>query len=112
MLGYHRRVCTLPTPSLSSYWRLSCLGLVKKQETGTTPAAENTILPPASGTEGVPFAVSATTGEEHPVENHPLLRVDVIPPMDGSPADQTSSTAVTPSSNGHHVPDEAAAHRG
>ena len=46
--------------------------------------------------EAVPYAISATTGEEHPVEDHPLLRVDVIPPMDGSPADQTSPTAQTP----------------
>ncbi len=74
------------------------------------PAGENTILPPAAGhadaaaaagvePEAVPYAVSAvsaTTGEEHPVEDHPLLRVDVIPPMDGSPADQTSATEATP----------------
>jgi sec-independent protein translocase protein TatB len=46
--------------------------------------------------EAVPYAISATTGEEHPVEDHPLLRVDVIPPMDGSPADQNSPTAQTP----------------
>jgi sec-independent protein translocase protein TatB len=46
--------------------------------------------------EAVPYAISATTGEEHPVEDHPLLRVDVIPPMDGSPADQTSSTEAKP----------------
>ena len=45
--------------------------------------------------EAVPYAVSATTGEEQPVEDHPLLRVDVIPPLDGSPADQTAATAVT-----------------
>lgn len=82
------------------------------------PASENSILagaarysvtePAADGPEGretapdnteaVPYAVSAisaTTGEEHPIEDHPLLRVDVIPPMDSSPADQTAATAVT-----------------
>ncbi len=49
---------------------------------------DNTILPPAqetAHTEAVPYAVSATTGQEHPVEDHPLLRVDEIPPMDGAP---------------------------
>ena len=71
------------------------------------PSPDNTILPPAaeagkasdSATEAVPYAISAisaTTGEEQPVEDHPLLRVDVIPPMDGAPADQTSTTGVTP----------------
>ncbi len=79
--------------------------------TAGTPAPEitpdNRILPPAdtvatlqdaAASEPVPYsisAVSATTGEEHPVEDHPLLRVDVIPPMDGAPADQTSPTSVT-----------------
>ncbi len=87
--------------------------LAKKQEAG--PASENKILPtpaPSASAEAVPFAVSATTGEEQPIEDHPLLRVDVIPPVDGSPADQTSPTAVTPSVNGHHQPDEAHAHHG
>jgi len=74
----------------------------KKQEVeraalpATAPAAgENTIMPPAAqslvpGTEAVgeavPYAISAvsvTTGEEHAIEDHPLLRVDVIPPMNG-----------------------------
>lgn len=65
---------------------------LKKQEAEKaaalpTPAGENTILPtPAQAEpEPVPYAisaVSATTGEEHPVEDHPLLRVDVIPPME------------------------------
>ncbi len=83
----------------------------KKQEAeraalGSGVPAENSILPPpgealAAGevSEPVPYAVSAvsaTTGDESPVEDHPLLRVDVIPPMDGSPADQTSATAVMP----------------
>ena len=73
---------------------------------GTAAAGGNTILPPESAAGNVagnlsgsvsdspapvvPYAisaVSATTGEEHPLEDHPLLRVDVIPPMDGSPAD-------------------------
>ncbi len=36
---------------------------------------------PAAAAEAVPYAVSATTGEEQPVEDHPLLRVDTIPPM-------------------------------
>ncbi len=87
-----------------------------KQEAGL-PAPENRILPPsepAASPEAVPFAVSATTGEQVPVEDHPLLRVDVIPPMDGSPADQTSTTAVTPAANGHHAReyDETGARRG
>ncbi len=75
----------------------------KKQETeraalAAPVAEENSILPSAPDTAGeaVPYAVSATTGEEHPVEDHPLLRVDVIPPMESSPGDQTSTTAVTP----------------
>ncbi len=90
--------------------------LVKKQE--AAPPPENRILPPTeapASAEAVPFAVSASTGEEQPVEDHPLLRVDVIPPMDGSPADQTSSTAVTPSVNGRHSDREqegAHAHHG
>jgi Sec-independent protein translocase protein TatA len=57
-------------------------------------AGENTILPPVADAaapggveaETVPYAVSAvsaTTGDEHPVEDHPLLRVEVIPPMNG-----------------------------
>ena len=82
-------------------------------EPGSPPVAENSILPPAAeGTpegapaEAVPYAVSATTGEEHPVEDHPLLRVDVIPPMDGAPADQTSATEVTPA-EGENVPQTA-----
>lgn len=66
----------------------------KKQEAerGALPAPENSILPPATDTisassegQAVPYAVSAvsaTTGETRPVEDHPLLRVDVIPPMD------------------------------
>ena len=69
----------------------------------STSAQENSILPPAGDAaasepqlgEAVPYAVSATTGEEHPVDDHPLLRVDVIPPMEGDPADQTAATAVT-----------------
>ena len=90
-------------------------GLTAQPEQSGT---ENKILPPPSaeptgaeslgaalvgaevaGAEAVPYAVSAisaTTGEEHAVDDHPLLRVDVIPPMDGSPADQTSSSMVTP----------------
>ena len=79
------------------------------------PGGENTILPPAAGqadaavqagveAETVPYAVSAvsaTTGDEHPVEDHPLLRVEVIPPMNGTmngtSADQTIAAAeVTP----------------
>jgi sec-independent protein translocase protein TatB len=54
---------------------------------------EHSILPPAlapiaaesdtaPASEGVPYAISATTGEEHPIDDHPLLRVDVIPPME------------------------------
>ena len=99
---------------------------MQKQEAASlpTPPAENKILPPPApeptvSAEGVPFAVSATTGEEMPVEDHPLLRVDVIPPMDGSPADQSSSVSVTPVMNGHHADwdqavghDEAGARRG
>ncbi len=70
---------------------------------GTVTEPENRILPPeqepAGVSEVVPYAVSAvsaTTGEEQPVEDHPLLRVDVIPPMNGAPADQTSTGSVTP----------------
>ncbi len=98
--------------------------LVQKQEAEkavlpATASAENTILPPSAPVEAVPYAVSATTGQEQPVEDHPLLRVDVIPPMDGSPADQSSNPAVTPSANGNgHGSDpareheEAQSHRG
>ncbi len=90
---------------------------MKKQENGLAGPEENKIPPPPEPSvspEGVPFAVSATTGDETPVEDHPLLRVDVIPPMDGSPADQTSTSSVTPVLNGHHAPehDEAGARRG
>ncbi len=78
----------------------------RKQEAASIapPAAENQILPPAGAAEAVPYAVSAvsaTTGAEHSIEDHPLLRVDVIPPMEGSPADQTSTTAVTPANGSH-----------
>ncbi len=70
----------------------------KKQdaERAAAPRIENSILPPPETVEPVPYAVSATTGDVQSTEDHPLLRVDVIPPMDGTPADQTSSTAVTP----------------
>ncbi len=66
------------------------------------PVTENSILPPAA-TEPVPYAVSAvsaTTGEETPVEDHPLLRVDVIPPMDAAPPVSAPE------------PDEVPVHRG
>ncbi len=68
---------------------------------------ENTIMPPAiesvtveAPSEAVPYAisaVSATTGEEQAIEDHPLLRVDVIPPMNETvaPANGTG--------NGHHT---------
>ena len=68
---------------------------------------ENTIMPPMvqstpaeAPSEAVPYAisaVSATTGEEQAVEDHPLLRVDVIPPMNeiAAPANGTG--------NGHHT---------
>ena len=76
---------------------------------GEAAPAENSILPPAEEPkveEAVPYAISAisaTTGEEHPVDDHPLLRVDVIPPMDGAPADQTSTTTgVTPAAGEPH----------
>ncbi len=97
---------------------------LKKQEAerGALPApeGENSILPPAPlPTEEalpVPYAVSAvsaTTGEESPVEHHPLLRVDVIPPMDAA--------LVTANGNGIHTagpaslqdePDETPIHHG
>lgn len=67
-------------------------------ESSAATGEENSILPPpthaphtepaaetANG-EGVPYAISATTGEELPVEDHPLLRVDEIPPMDSAPS--------------------------
>ena len=80
-------------------------------------SAENTILPPAAGqtpfteppgAEPVPYAVSAvsaTTGEETPIEDHPLLRVDIIPPMEAQPS-PAGNGALTPE------PDEAPVHRG
>jgi sec-independent protein translocase protein TatB len=46
--------------------------------------------------EAVPYAISATTGDEHPVDDHPLLQVDVIPPMDGKPADPTVASIEEP----------------
>ena len=78
--------------------------------------ADTTILPPVAAgaamlpsAEAVPYAVSAvsaTTGEESSTDDHPLLRVDVIPPMDGTPGD--------PHTDPIHVqePDEASVHRG
>ena len=98
----------------------------KKQETeratlgagapSSMPVAENNILPPIAEqlslieppAEPVPYAVSAvsaTTGEEMPVENHPLLRVDVIPPMDAT-SSSGESALLAPE------PDEAPVHRG
>lgn len=100
----------------------------KKQEAerAALPAAtsENSILPPATSaalTNGeaeaatVPYAisaVSATTGEEHPVDDHPLLRVDVIPPMDGSPADVAAATPATVEATVVHEEDGASMHHG
>ena len=109
----------------------------KKQEaeraalgTGTAAAAsgENTILAPAETSTGeqlpapvppeagVPYAVSAvsaTTGEESLTEDHPLLRVDVIPSMDGTPADQTGGIVVPAEAPAQeHERDEAPVHRG
>ncbi len=69
---------------------------------------ENRILPPdvpgvaasesagESTTEAVPYAVSAvsaTTGEEQPIEDHPLLRVDVIPPMEDAAGGEPPAVA-------------------
>ena len=66
--------------------------------------------------EAVPYAVSAvsaTTGEETPVDDHPLLRVDVIPPMDAS----RNGVPAEPHGNGagpavQQEQDEASLHRG
>ena len=82
--------------------------------TSAANTSENTILPPAAqgaptGTEApaeaVPYAisaVSATTGEEHAIEDHPLLRVDVIPPMNG--VDTTDGMDVIANGNGNGHP--------
>ena len=90
-------------------------------------SGENSILPPpalaneqapvpASTDEAVPYAVSAvsaTTGEELPADDHPLLRVDVIPPMDGTPADQTGGVVVESGAiMQEHERDEAPVHHG
>jgi sec-independent protein translocase protein TatB len=68
-----------------------------------TPGEENSILhgngesaQVESTSEAVPYAISATTGDEHPVAEHPLLQVDVIPPMDGTPADPTVASIEAP----------------
>ena len=82
---------------------------------GQVTEPENRILPPGeaevaageaadeAASEAVPYAVSAvsaTTGEEQPVEDHPLLRVDVIPPMEdkagGEPAAPIANAAPVP----------------
>lgn len=86
---------------------------------------ENSILPPAVTTTGeaVPYAVSApdadesaivsesepvsaisaTTGEEQSVEDHPLLQVREIPPMPvAAVADPVAAPAPVPEANGHH----------
>ena len=107
---------------------------------------ENSILPPPMGEETVPSgqaaeedeydenygenenepqpvpyaisAVSATTGEEQPVEGHPLLRVDVIPPMEasnGSAAEETGlpgESATEKRGEAKHEEDGAAIHHG
>ncbi len=74
----------------------------------TTADGENRIEPPAplpveraadEVAAPVPYAisaVSATTGEETPVEDHPLLRVDVIPPMDTPPVAPTIAPPAAP----------------
>ncbi len=83
----------------------------KKQDADRAAATppENSILPPSPEViEPVPYAVSATTGEVQSTEDHPLLRVDVIPPMDGTPADPTSSMAIPQPENQIEVP----VHRG
>jgi sec-independent protein translocase protein TatB len=58
--------------------------------------AAGSLLGTGSPSEAVPYAISATTGDEHPVEDHPLLKVDVIPPMDGTPADPSVASIEAP----------------
>jgi hypothetical protein len=82
--------------------------LTAGETSGATPAGENNILHAPAGeaagglleagstSEAVPYAISATTGDEHPVEDHPLLQVDVIPPMDGAPADPSVASIEAP----------------
>ena len=78
--------------------------LTAGETAATEPEAENSILhasadaaaPPADASEAVPYAISATTGDEHPVDEHPLLQVDVIPPMDGPAADPTIASIEEP----------------
>ncbi len=51
-------------------------------DASTQAGANLQILPPALGQQvsaGTPYAVSASTGEVAPAEDHPLLRVDSIP---------------------------------
>jgi sec-independent protein translocase protein TatB len=69
---------------------------------------------PASS-EAVPYAVSAisaTTGEEHPVDDHPLLRVDVIPPMPEAPASPTAPEGASTDLNRLREEDGAPLHHG
>lgn len=103
--------------------------------TAQLAAPEPTILPPelaaghASGAaapapgagevlaspEAVPYAVSAisaTTGEEHPVDDHPLLRVDVIPPMPDAGAAPTGHEGASTDLNRLREEDGAPLHHG
>ncbi len=88
-------------------------------------SAENTILSPVAAgaavlpsAEAVPYAVSAvsaTTGEESSIDDHPLLRVDVIPPMDGTPGDphvNRTNSLVQHEQLAQQEQDEASVHRG
>lgn len=79
----------------------------------TLTTGENTIMPPAAQGatmeapgEAVPYAVSAvsaTTGEEHSIEDHPLLRVDVIPPMDVIKPMNEMAAPTNGTGNGRHA---------
>ncbi len=88
-----------------------------------TATTENTMLPPVAtgeavlpSSEAVPYAVSAfsaTTGEESSIDDHPLLRVDVIPPMDGTPLNGTPLHGErNQEQDGEREQDEASVHRG
>ncbi len=77
--------------------------------TGGIMTAAPNANPATPAAEPVPYsvsAVSATTGEESPVEDHPLLRVDTIPPMP-APLEPGSEVRVAVPE-----PDEAPVHRG
>ncbi len=106
--------------------------VAEQQERQKKQDAERAALPPGSASaensiagatvlpsaEAVPYAVSAvsaTTGEESPTDDHPLLRVDVIPPMDATPGERLGDPHANRTASltePEREQDEASVHRG